>query len=281
LTLSFYFKVNSDLVSDDKKIDSEVQTKELNIDLDSEIYREDSESDEEENSTKFEIQNEHSPVNEEIIESSHSEYLSYKSSNYYEIKNNLRKNKYFDIKTQCPLASIPGVLDVFVDSESSRLIVKLHLSDSNGNHTFRLFRSNGSLRRHLWKFLNIQINESRLLIFMDSVLDTQIDLSQYGILFAEFSKNKTYSEEFIFFKKLNSSKYRHQGLLLGNLDRLEKKENFDELKYDRVYNTYQSKSLLDLTNQEFFKEISKVTLFNSNITVFSLQTVQSPFLFNI
>lgn len=245
-----YLKVNSDLLQSKK---SDHTPQELNLTLDSDLYRENSQTQE---NPQLKIQNEESSINKDLIESSHSEYLSYKSSNYYEIKNNLRKNAYFGLNIQCPILSIPGLLDVFADSESGRVLIKLHLSDANNDHKFQLFRSNGSLRRHLWKLLTIQINEDILQVFLDSILDTRIKLSDHDISFRESKKQD--SEKFKFFRKKSNLEFQHNGIIIGNIDRLHKKPNFDDLKYNQVYQTYNSKSLLDKTNLEYFQQSTKV-----------------------
>lgn len=254
--ISLLLKANTETESNKPKIPS--QSDQANLHLDSILYRENIPDNISETHTSILIENEHSPVNRELLESSRSEYLSYKSSNYYEIKNNVRKNNYFKTNRQCVLASLPGVLDIFVDSISTRIIVKLHLSDKHGNHQFKLFRSRGALGRHLWKHLVVQVDKTVLQIFLDSVLDTRVDLAEYGVWFGEYAENADVPEGIDLFRHANSRQFKHNGLILGNVDRMSVKDNFDELKFGRVYETYKSKSLLDRTNQEYFQETTKV-----------------------
>lgn len=205
------------------------------------------------------IENEGSPVDEEALAALRTEYLSYKSANYYEVKNNARQNQYFALNVQCAVASFPGVLDVFVDSKTQRVVVKLHLSDRDGNHGFKLFRSKGSLRRHQWKHLVVQVAPSSLEIFLDTVLDTRVSLADHGVWFRERKEDLQVPSGVEHFRHKNSLQQKHNGLLLGNVDRLVAKANFDQEKFDRVYAAYQSKSLLDRTNQEYFEETTQAS----------------------
>jgi hypothetical protein len=249
-------KINSKTII--KKTENKKEGENPNLNLDSVVYREMDEQDSTEEESQIKIENEKNPVNLEIIESSHSEYLSYKSSNYYEVKNNLRKNAYFKINSQFVITSMPGILDVFGDAETGRVLVKLHLSDTQGNHFFKFFRSNGALPRNLWKYLVVQLSPYMIKIYFNSVLDTQIDLKDYSIIFKKHKKGSKNQEGFAFFKHKNSNEYKHNGVLIGNIDATTKINNFDELKYNPVYDLYHSKSLLDQTNQKFFKKKNKV-----------------------
>lgn len=254
--ISLYLKANTE--TETLKQDSSSDPDQLNIHLDSKLYREKLPDNEPDKDSGPDIENEESPVNLQLLELSRSEYLSYKSSNYYEIKNNVRKNKYFEINRQCILASLPGVLDIFVDSETTRILVKLHLSDRHGNHQFKLFRSRGALGRHMWKHLVVQVDHAILEIYLDSVLDSRVHLAEFGISFRKFSEKETVPETISLFRHFSSLDFKHNGLILGNLDRMAPKDNLDRVKYERVYNNYKSKSLLDHTNQEYFRELTAV-----------------------
>ena len=221
--------------------------------LDSELYRETLSED------LLTISNEEDSNHLQLEEASRPEYLSYKSADYYEVKNSLRKTRYSEMNTQCALASVPGVVDLFADSESGRLLVKLHLTSRNGDHFFKLFRSKGSLGRHFWKHVVVQLNESFLKVFFDSVLDIQIDLSDFNILFRKTAENEEIPKEIVYWRPRHSTEFGHNGLLLGNIDRTRKRPNWDRQKYSTVFSVYKSKSLLDKTNLQFFEQSKKVS----------------------
>lgn len=259
-------KVNSSALSEPLKNQNSQNPQNFYLDLDKKLYRQDSPE-------EITIENEQGPVDHEIIESSHSEYLSYKSANYYEVKNNLRRNAYFEINNQCAIASIPGILDIFADSNTNRILVKLHLSDEEGNHTFKVFRSNGALQRHSWKYLVVQVDREMIRIYLNAVLDTQINLGDYSILFEEMPAAKQKTPKHAFYKQKNSNEYQHNGLLIGNIDRTHPNAKLDKDKYWQVYNHYKSKSLMDPTHQRYFDTLHKVKL-TKNINCHSTISLQ-------
>lgn len=198
----------------------------LNLTLDSSLYRENSLKSEISENAKIEhsiLSNEKTQTDSNLQETlTNAKFLTYKNRNYYNVKNFLRQKKYDRLNTQCPILSLPGVLDLFVDSESSRLITKLHLKDENQDHLFKLFRSRGTLGIDNWRHLIVQVSPNKIEIYINSILDTMIDLKKMKIWFGknydEDTNKKEGQNDFTFSRFSGDAVGHYNGILIGNID---------------------------------------------------------------
>ena len=156
--------------------------------------------------------------------------------------------------------SVPGALDLFIDSDSGRIIIKLHLTDKHENHIFKLFRSNGSLGKGVWKHLVVQVSNNRIEVFIDSIMDTVVDLAKYQIKFgfkedSGEGENQESSDEFEFFRFQADEEQSHNGVLVGNIDTFKGIDDVGDAQTEE-----NTKSLFAPELEALYKQMVKVKL---------------------